>query len=151
MSYWLPEPLDVTCQVCGQGYTVRWSLKRNCVRCCSRRCLARLGTFRRAKRDQRGKKNSNYRHGQSKRAYRYTSKWKERNPEKARVQHLVRYAIRSGRLVRPSACPSCGAAKRLDAHHEDYSRPLDVVWACRKCHVALDRARQARERDGRAA
>jgi hypothetical protein len=28
----------------------------------------------------------------------------------------------------------CGEPK-VHAHHEDYSRPLDVTWLCQKCHV----------------
>jgi ribosomal protein S27AE len=45
---------------------------------------------------------------------------------------LVAEAIRKGVLIRKS-CERCGAAK-TDAHHEDYSKPLDVIWLCRKCH-----------------
>lgn len=41
-------------------------------------------------------------------------------------------AIRSGSLVR-KPCEVCGTDK-VDAHHEDYDRPLDVRWLCRKHH-----------------
>jgi hypothetical protein len=30
----------------------------------------------------------------------------------------------------------CGATK-TEAHHTDYSRPLDVVWLCKHCHRLL--------------
>ena len=45
---------------------------------------------------------------------------------------VVQKAILSGRLVR-EPCSRCGAPK-AQAHHEDYSKPLDVAWLCRKCH-----------------
>jgi ribosomal protein S27AE len=48
------------------------------------------------------------------------------------VYQLVARAIREGVLVR-QPCERCETAK-TEAHHEDYSRPLDVVWLCRKCH-----------------
>lgn len=43
-------------------------------------------------------------------------------------------AVRRGAVLKPAACPSCGADRRLDAHHEDYTKPLDVHWRCRPCH-----------------
>jgi ribosomal protein S27AE len=46
---------------------------------------------------------------------------------------IVVRAIRSGVLVR-GPCSRCGAAK-THAHHEDYSKPLDVVWLCARCHI----------------
>lgn len=56
----------------------------------------------------------------------------ERNPEK-RVAHIkTGNAIRDGILVR-QPCEVCGAA-RVEAHHDDYSRPLDVRWLCTKHH-----------------
>jgi ribosomal protein S27AE len=30
-------------------------------------------------------------------------------------------------------CVRCGATKSL-AHHEDYDKPLDVMWLCQPCH-----------------
>lgn len=46
------------------------------------------------------------------------------------------------------ACKGCGNRKPLSefyrvcgsrnaqAHHDDYSRPLDVTWLCPSCHAA---------------
>lgn len=42
-------------------------------------------------------------------------------------------AIASGRLLR-QPCEVCGIAK-VDAHHDDYSEPLNVRWLCRKHHL----------------
>ena len=41
-------------------------------------------------------------------------------------------AIRDGRIVQQS-CAVCGNAK-TQGHHEDYSKPLDVVWLCVRHH-----------------
>lgn len=42
-------------------------------------------------------------------------------------------AVIEGRLVR-QPCETCG--KKADAHHDDYSRPLEVRWLCRTHHAA---------------
>src|SRR3990167_11210832 len=49
-----------------------------------------------------------------------------------RADKKVHYALALGRLVR-QACEQCGEPK-TDAHHDDYSKPLDVRWLCRSCH-----------------
>lgn len=46
-------------------------------------------------------------------------------------------AIRVGLLIR-KACEVCGNAK-TDGHHDDYSKPLDVRWLCRKHHAQQHR------------
>lgn len=56
----------------------------------------------------------------------------------------VRAAIVSGLLIRPKTCNRCGiepppcsdGRSRIQAHHHDYSKPLDVEWICSKCHRA---------------
>lgn len=65
------------------------------------------------------------------------ARWRLRNPA-ARAAHMaVQAAIRRGTLVR-APCAECGHP-RSDAHHADYSRPLDVEWLCRRHHVARHR------------
>lgn len=46
---------------------------------------------------------------------------------------LVGKALASGRLRR-EPCSVCGTTERVLAHHEDYSKPLDVVWHCPTHH-----------------
>lgn len=47
---------------------------------------------------------------------------------------IVAHAFKTGQLVRPERCAWCGDYDSIYAHHEDYSRPLDVVWLCGSCH-----------------
>jgi hypothetical protein len=49
---------------------------------------------------------------------------------------MVRDAITRGDLPKVSTC-TCEDCKvqAQDYHHEDYSKPLDVVPLCRKCHI----------------
>jgi ribosomal protein S27AE len=42
---------------------------------------------------------------------------------------------RRGKLV-PQPCERCQAAG-VQKHHDDYTRPLEVRWFCRKCHLDL--------------
>jgi hypothetical protein len=69
--------------------------------------------------------------------------YKANNPEKFRARNVVTHAIRDGKLIRPSRCSLCLLECKPQAHHEDYSKPLDVVWLCRPCHAKED-GRQAR-------
>jgi hypothetical protein len=59
-------------------------------------------------------------------------------PEQKRAQNragcAVHYAKKMGILVDPGHCQRCGSTKRREAHHADYSKPLEVEWLCRMCH-----------------
>lgn len=85
-----------------------------------------------AGRDQRGAKNNNWRGGLTSKPYRY-KRFVERHPDKVRAHKMVRTARLSGRL-KPGPCERCGA-EQAHAHHDDYSKPLDVRWLCRGCHA----------------
>lgn len=52
-------------------------------------------------------------------------------PEKAAAYQAVNRAIKNGTLKRQPC--ECGE-KRVQAHHDDYSKPLDIKWYCFKCH-----------------
>lgn len=92
------------------------------------------------------------------RAYRaaraeYQKEWRNRNRErrsadrlarwrddvggeraKARARQSVLRAVAAGSLVR-QPCEVCGTDERVQAHHDDYSRPLDVRWLCTQHHA----------------
>jgi hypothetical protein len=53
-------------------------------------------------------------------------------PEKAKARYAVNNAIRDGLLIRKS-CERC-ADPKSEAHHDDYSKPLEVTWLCNKHH-----------------
>jgi hypothetical protein len=66
---------------------------------------------------------------------------RRRNPlerHKHEARWCVNRAIASGKLTR-QPCEQCGNPKS-EAHHPDYSRPLDVAWLCRTHHKALHAA-----------
>lgn len=67
--------------------------------------------------------------------YAKKEEWLSRRPERRRVKDAVRYALKTGKLVR-QPCHVCGLEK-AEAHHPDYSRPLDVVWLCRPHHLEV--------------
>jgi hypothetical protein len=52
----------------------------------------------------------------------------------------VQYARRVGKIGPPNFCPKCGTPvnriKRFEAHHHDYSKPLEVIYLCSRCHHA---------------
>lgn len=54
------------------------------------------------------------------------------NPEKHRARRFLNHAVRDGRAFR-QPCVVCGDPK-VEGHHKDYSRPLDVIWVCAKHH-----------------
>lgn len=53
------------------------------------------------------------------------------------MYNAVKSALRSGKLVKPERCSSCGEVKPLDAYHEDCSKFLEVTWLCRMCKCLL--------------
>ena len=60
---------------------------------------------------------------------------KERHPQRAKARQAVSNALRDRRLSR-DPCEVCGIAK-VQAHHDDYDKPLDVRWLCFQHHREL--------------
>lgn len=56
------------------------------------------------------------------------------DPLKLKAHRTTSNAIRDGKLIRPPSCSQCGKQCAPEAHHHDYSMPLDVIWLCRSCH-----------------
>lgn len=56
------------------------------------------------------------------------------------AQRKVATALAAGKLTRPTMCAWCCSTAYTEAAHSDYSRPLDVLWLCRRCHRRWDAA-----------
>lgn len=72
----------------------------------------------------------------------------EKNPTQKNAYKVVEAALKCGELVNPGVCYGCGCVERehrIEAHHHDYSKPLDVVWLCTPCHRRMDAQRRIRE------
>ncbi len=54
-----------------------------------------------------------------------------------KCHNAVERAVAKGTLVRPDRCCICDEKVKTEAHHPDYSKPLDVVWLCTVCHKQL--------------
>lgn len=62
----------------------------------------------------------------------YLQRTKSDHEIKRAARRAVRRAVASGRLVK-GLCKGCGVDS-VQAHHSDYSKPLDVQWLCPQCH-----------------
>jgi hypothetical protein len=65
-------------------------------------------------------------------AIRRTNKWRVLNPEKAHAINAVASAIRTYSLER-GRCIGCGTDRHVCGYHDDYTKPLEVTWSCRRC------------------
>lgn len=53
---------------------------------------------------------------------------------KVQARNATNYALITG-FLNKLPCEVCGTMKYLEAHHEDYSKPLEIRWLCRKHHA----------------
>lgn len=60
---------------------------------------------------------------------------KERASFKRKVRKFTAELIRRGILVKGN-CEVCGTTERVETHHDDYNKPYEVRWLCRKHHLA---------------
>lgn len=149
--------IDVKCEVCGAIFSreakeVKRSLKLKRRSFCSRGCSA---TFRnklpanrilRAKlnRPQIGDKNPNWKGGVSN--VESVLKSRAKHPERHAARKILQRAVKKGLIKKPERCEECGKKKYITAHHEDYSKPLEVDWLCRLCHGAADTSLRKRRK-----
>lgn len=62
----------------------------------------------------------------------YRKHYRAVNRLKYIARNAVNNALRDGAIVK-LPCEMCGS-EWSQAHHEDYSKPLDVKWLCFNCH-----------------
>lgn len=63
-----------------------------------------------------------------------------KNPEKFRARDAVKLALRKGILIKgPCEMKSKNCRGQVQAHHDDYSKPLEVRWLCTQHHADVHR------------
>lgn len=80
-------------------------------------------------------KNRKYRQENKEYLSNYVKQYRENNPEKYKAHYTLQNAVREGHIEK-QPCNVCGSIN-VEAHHEDYSKPLDIIWLCRRCHIAV--------------
>ncbi len=64
----------------------------------------------------------------------------QRQPERHVARIKVCAALKKGKISKPENCSVCNSKpSRIEAHHTDYSRPLEVIWLCTRCHRKHDK------------
>lgn len=66
-----------------------------------------------------------------------TAQYKDDYPERAAARLAIHKAIADGDLAR-GPCFVYGG-EPADGHHEDYSKPYEIIWLCRICHTTYHR------------
>lgn len=58
----------------------------------------------------------------------------KKDPLKVAAITILNNAVKLGKIKRPIKCQKCKEKKKVQAHHHDYLKPLEVMWLCKKCH-----------------
>jgi len=62
------------------------------------------------------------------------NEWSKQNRHKRNANQKLSRSVLKGIVIRKFVCEKCPSDIKVEAHHEDYLKPLDVVWLCSKCH-----------------
>ena len=122
-----------TCSKCGETKELADFYRRGgnvCKVCTCERVRSRRLTDPKVRAYDRGRAKLPHRVA---RAKRITKNWRERNPDAYKAHCAVNNALRDGKIGK-GPCAICAAEKNIHAHHNDYSKPLDVIWLCARCH-----------------
>lgn len=64
----------------------------------------------------------------------YLREYRSKNKNKYKAHRMISNAIKNKTLFSQDTCELCSSNFHIEAHHDDYSKPLDVRWLCSACH-----------------
>lgn len=67
-------------------------------------------------------------------------KMNKKYPMKFRARQKVADAIKAGKLNKNLSCELCNSGGRIEGHHMDYNKPLEVMWLCTSCHAGYHKS-----------
>lgn len=104
--------------------------RRECKRLYARTSQARI-------KHKKWKENNIEKHREYKRRYMRQYRRLAKDKIKRLARSEVNKAVQAGRMIRPDNCTSCGGKGKIEGHHPDYNKPLEVQWLCAACHGKL--------------
>lgn len=121
------------CPACGSSIVVTEQMCRHKNYTCIACLRAKAADYARRNRDKKRAWNNAYHSRKSDKRAEKTKIYRARYPEKYAAHQAVQTATRNGTLT-ASSCVICGS-NNVHGHHDDYSKPLDVVWLCHQHHM----------------
>lgn len=88
--------------------------------------------------NQLRKKKWQKKHAEKLRLYNQEYQKHYRDLEENRIKSNARQRAINN-TIQPEKCQICGIKTKLERHHKDYSKPLEVVFLCKRCHGKLHR------------
>lgn len=67
----------------------------------------------------------------------YQRDMRHRHPEKRNARQIALRALKAGVLIK-QPCEIKGCTRTVQMHHDDYSKPLEITWLCRKHHMLAE-------------
>lgn len=52
----------------------------------------------------------------------------------SRAQKLLQKSVKKKMIKKSQSCQICGRNRKIIGHHENYDKPLEVIWVCQSCH-----------------
>lgn len=112
------------CLKCGEEFkTFPSQVKQGKGKYCSHKCGLKYGKEHRLYKNKTRKQTQ--------------KEYKEKHPDRVKAHETISTALKRNK-IKKMPCTVCGD-KKSEAHHEDYSKPLDVTWLCRKHHREYDK------------
>jgi hypothetical protein len=140
-----------TCKKCGEEkslnefYKKRGYLIHSCKSCCisyeKNRRLEKIDEIR-----MRDKLRANLPHRiEARKKYSKTDngklshkkalqKYRYANPLRRAAHQIISNAVYRKKIIKPDNCSICNSTIKIEAHHDDYTKPLLIRWLCEKCH-----------------
>lgn len=144
MSFYQPHNREIDimrpskiCTKCNKNKELKYYYWNNfhgryyarCKVCCDEYTTKNPSAYRKTKNFKKSTNES------SRKAYKnHRDKWNARNK--------TRQAIKKGIITKPTHCEDCDkkcSGHALQAHHEDYTKPLQVIFLCYSCHAEADK------------
>lgn len=132
----------IPCRICGKGFEAKsWNISSRDYRCplCKREAQNNSNAANPDKLREKGKR----RYIANKDYWKKYSDARKNDPFyilKRRARGFVSTGIADGSIIKPSVCERCRLiSDRLEAHHADYNKPLDIEWLCKRCHCRADK------------